>query len=86
MLRLACILIVHQGHKLFFHSFMFAPVGFSVVVTRPNGESKTIAVLDYKDQAIKYAKDGDAAVSERCILDRPVYTVKQNYPTSAYID
>ena len=63
---------------------MFAPVGFSVVVTRPNGESKTIAVLDYKDQAIKYAKDCDAAVSERCILDRPVYTVKRNYPAHAY--
>ena len=63
---------------------MFAPVGFTVAVTYPNGNQKNLCLFDYKDQAIKYAKDCDAAVSERDIMSRPVYTVKQNYPTSAY--
>ena len=69
---------------VYFLSFMFAPCGFTLVVTYPNGNSDNLFLFDYKDQAIKYAKDCDAAVSERCLLDRPVYTVKQNYPDHAY--
>ena len=67
-----------------FHT-MFAPVGFSVIATLPSGFTKCIGLFDYKDQAIDYAKDCDAA---NCcdLLDRTVYTVKQNYPASAYID
>ena len=63
---------------------MFAPVGFTVAVTYPNGNQKNLCLFDYKNQAIEYAKACDAAVSECFLLDRPVYTVKQNYPTSAY--
>ena len=69
-----------------FLSLMFAPVGFTVVATYPDGFVNNMVVLDYKDQAIDYAKSCDLAYDVVNIMDRPVFTVKQNYPTSAYID
>ena len=71
------------GHSsLYFLPFMYAPCGFTVVATYPDGTSKGIAVLDSKAHAIDYAKGCDSIYAP--ILERTVYTVKQNYPTSAY--
>ena len=67
----------------FIHT-MFAPNGFTVVATYPDGTTKGIAVLDSKKHAIDYAKGCESIYTP--ILERTVYTVKQNYPTSAYID
>ena len=63
-------------------SDMFAPCGFTVVATYPDGSQKGIAVLDSKAHAIDYAKGCDSIYAP--ILERTVYTVRQNYPTSAY--
>ena len=63
-------------------SDMFAPCGFTVVATYPDGRQKGIAVLDSKRHAIDYAKGCESIHAP--ILERTVYTVRQNYPTSAY--
>ena len=74
--------VTTDASVVYFHSFMFAPNGFTVVATYPDGTSKGIAVLDSKAHAIDYAKGCDSIYAP--ILERTVYTVKQNYPTSAY--
>ena len=63
-----------------FHSSptMYAPNGFTVVANFTDGTSKGIAVLDDRDHALEYAK---GCMS---IYNNTVYTVKQNYPDSAY--
>lgn len=82
-LRLGAMGIVLQGHtcSLFFQT-MFAPNGFTVIATYSDGSQKGIAVLDDRAHAIDYAKGCDSIYAP--ILERTVYTVKQNYPTSAY--
>ena len=61
---------------------MYAPCGWSVIATYPDNTSKTIAVLDDRAHAIDYAKGCDSIYAP--IMERTVYTVKQNYPSSAY--
>ena len=61
---------------------MFYPCGWSVVATYPNGQSKTIALLDSRDHAIDYAKGCDSIYAP--ILERTVYTVKQLFPSHVY--
>ena len=69
-----------------FNQTMFAPCGWSVVATYPDGRSKTIAMLDDRQHAIDYAYGSDANnfKEDGDLLSQTVYTVKQNYPTSAY--
>ena len=82
-LRLGIMGIVHHGHNCSLSLlFMYAPNGFTVIATYPDGSQKGIAVLDDRAHAIDYAKGCDSIYAP--ILERTVYTVKQNYPTSAY--
>ena len=64
---------------------MFFPNGWSVIAIYDDF-SKCIASYDYKDQAISCAKDADASWAGVNIMDRPVYSIRQNYPTKVYID
>ena len=83
VLRLVHIGIVLTDivHLTFIHP-MFYPCGWSVVATYPNGQSKTIALLDSRDHAIDYAKGCDSIYAP--ILERTVYTVKQLFPSHVY--
>ena len=76
--------ISKDANVVHFNSIMFAPCGFTLVVTYPNGNKDNLFLFDYEDQAIDYAKDCDASWNDHDILDRPVYTVKRNYPAHAY--
>ena len=61
----------------------FAPVGWSVMAIYDDFD-QCIGKFDYKNQAINYAKDANACWDGVNIMDRPVYSIKQNYPDSAY--
>ena len=55
------------------------PVGFKVVATDvDSGVQRTLALFDYRSQAISYATDC-SLYSQRC-----VYTVTRSYPAHIY--